>query len=270
MIATTEWRPEYGPGSPAVGVVYGFRMRATGEFRYVGLTTKPVERRIAEHVNAAKRGRRLPLYDWMRKTDAAEYEVVVLEHVTRSREDLGLAEESWITYFRTAGDRLMNLADGGAGSGGVKWTAEQRAAASVRQKGRKGVSLPGPRNPHYGKRHTAEQRQKWSEERKGTNTGERNPNFGKFGADHPSFGRRMSEESKQRLSEMRVGELNPNFGKAASDETRAKMSAARRGKPMPSSVRSAHTRWHTNKGVFSETCRHCIDDAARRAGENES
>jgi hypothetical protein len=66
---------------------------------------------------------------------------------------------------------------------------------------------------------------------------------------------------------MRRGELNPNFGKTASDETRAKMSAVRKGRPMPSSVRSAHTRHHTNKGVFKETCQHCIDD---RRNERDS
>jgi len=96
--------------------------------------------------------------------------------------------------------------------------------------------------------------------RKGTYSGPDNPNFGKFGPEHPSFGHSMSAESRERLSQMRRGELNPNFGRTASEETRAKMSEARKGRPMPSSVRSAHTRHHTNKGVFKETCRHCIDD----------
>jgi len=79
----------------------------------------------------------------------------------------------------------------------------------------------------------------------------------------------MSVESKQRLAEMRRGEGNPNFGKSASDETRAKMSAARKGKPMPSSVRNAHTRHHTNKGVVKDTCRHCIDDRRQASQESE-
>lgn len=96
--------------------------------------------------------------------------------------------------------------------------------------------------------------------RKGTNVGANNPNYGKFGADHPSFGHVMSEEAKAKLSEMRKGSGNPNFGRTASDETRAKMSAVRKGRPMPSSRRSAHTRYHTNKGVYKDTCQHCRDD----------
>ena len=81
----------------------------------------------------------------------------------------------------------------------------------------------------------------------------------------------MTPESRARLSEMRRGENNPNFGKSASDETRAKMSAVRKGRAMPSSIRSAHTRHHTNKGVFKETCLHCIDDQqAAESGDNQS
>ncbi|MEV0674802.1 NUMOD3 domain-containing DNA-binding protein [Mycobacterium sp. NPDC050441] len=74
----------------------------------------------------------------------------------------------------------------------------------------------------------------------------------------------MSEGAKSRISEMRKGAGNPNFGHSASEETRAKMSAARKGRPMPSSRRSAHTRHHTNKGVFKNTCQHCLDDQAAR------
>lgn len=70
----------------------------------------------------------------------------------------------------------------------------------------------------------------------------------------------MSEEARLQLSEMRRGENNPNYGKSASAETRDKMSAVGKGRPMPSSRRSAHTRHHTNMGVFKDTCQHCIDD----------
>ncbi len=134
-------------------------------------------------------------------------------------------------------------------------------AAGDRARGRKKKHVPtGPDHPSWGQRRTDEQRARWSAQRKGMNTGEANPNFGKFGSDHPSYGHTMSDESKALLSEMRQGPNNPNFGKSASAETRAKMSAVRKGRPMPSSVRSAHTRHHTNKGVFKETCRHCIAD----------
>lgn len=260
MIETVQWSPELGQGAPVVGIVYGFRVRSTGEYHYIGLTTKGLQRRVGEHRKAARDGRKTPLYDWLRKTADDAYEVVVLERVVTTREDLGQAEISWISLYRATGDRLLNLSDGGLGPTGVVWTAEQREAASRRSKGRPGVSRPGELNPMWGHAHTDEQKARWAASRKGSNAGEQNPNFGKFGSEHPAYGRVLSAETKERLSEQKQGELNPNFGKTASDETRAKMSAVRKGRPMPSSVRNAHTRHHTNKGVFKETCQHCIDD----------
>ncbi|MFD3703955.1 NUMOD3 domain-containing DNA-binding protein [Nocardia sp. NPDC058658] len=81
----------------------------------------------------------------------------------------------------------------------------------------------------------------------------------------------MSQEQRLRLSEMRTGAGNPNYGRTASAETRAKMSAVRKGRPMPSSRRNAHTRHHTNKAVFKESCAYCIEDQAKQnAPESEA
>jgi len=259
MIETVEWRPEYGPGAPIVGVVYGFRVKATGEYRYVGQTTKRVERRHAEHRRVAKQGRRTPFYDWLRKTPKDAYEVVVLERIGTTREDLGQAEISWITLYRASGDRLLNLSEGGLGPTGVIWTAEQRKAAGDRARGRPtGVHLYGPEHPRWGHRHSEAQKAKWSAMRKGQNSGPDNPNFGKFGSDHPRSGHVMPQESRERLSEMRRGALNPNFGKSPSAETREKRSV------------SLHRYHHVNNGVFKDTCRHCIHDAMNSEREDES
>lgn len=73
--------------------------------------------------------------------------------------------------------------------------------------------------------------------RKGQNAGPENPNYGKSGDSHPSFGHVVPEQARKRLSEQRRGVGNPNYGCQASDETRAKMSATRKGRPMPSSRR---------------------------------
>ncbi|MFE6964317.1 NUMOD3 domain-containing DNA-binding protein [Agromyces sp. NPDC057679] len=270
MIETIQWTPELGEGSPMLGIVYGFRVKATGEYRYVGQTTKSLSRRTGQHLTVARRGRKTPFYDWLRKTPREEFEVVILERICTSREDLGLAEIGWITLYRELGDRLLNLSEGGLGPTGVEWSPERRQATSERNRGRVGVSMPGEANPMWGRTHSEEQKARWSAERKGMNAGELNPNYGKFGSDHPGFGHSMSEESRQQLSEMRRGEGNPNFGRSASAGTRAKMSAARKGRPMPSSVRSAHTRYHTNKGVSKPECRFCVEDAAKNtARESE-
>ncbi|WP_448712174.1 NUMOD3 domain-containing DNA-binding protein [Microbacterium profundi] len=255
--------PGWEERSPIIGVVYAARRFESPEFRYVGITTKTTEVRRRQHLKAARAGTKNPFYDWLRtmQTDEDVY-FQPMELVTGGElEDLGAAEQRWIAELRGNGHRLLNLSEGGLGPRGHVWTVEQRKAAGDRARGRKKKHVPtGPDHPSWGQRRTDEQRARWSAQRKGMNTGEANPNFGKFGSDHPSYGHTMSDKSKALLSEMRQGPNNPNFGKSASAETRAKMSAVRKGRPMPSNVRSAHTRHHTNKGVFKETCRHCIAD----------
>lgn len=241
------------------GLIYGVRLRTEFGYRYVGLTTKTAKVRLRQHFKVAATGRKTPFYDWLRKQDRGNVIAVPLDWAD-GLDELGEAEIAWITLLRQEGHSLLNLAAGGLGPTGVQWTAEMREAARIRSTGRKVPSRFGEENPFYNRGHSAEQRAKWSVERKGTNVGAANPNFGKFGALHPSYGRVMSEESKAKLSAKMKGAGNPNFGRSACAETRAKMSAARKGRPMPSSRRSAHTRHHTNKGVFADTCQHCRDD----------
>ncbi len=251
------------------GLVYGIRLRREVEYRYVGITTKTASRRFHQHFRVAAEGRKTPFYDWLRKQDRSEVIADELDWI-EGLPELGQAEIDWISYLRREGDRLLNLSEGGLGPTGVVWTEEMREAARIRSTGRKIVRESGTGASFYGKNHSLEQRQKWSEDRKGTYAGAENPNFGKFGPEHPSYGREMSEESRAALSEARKGAGNPNFGKKASAETRAKMSAVRKGVPKPSSQRSAHTRHHTNKGVEKADCKYCVEDSAKPSLPSES
>lgn len=252
-----------------VGVIYGIRLVDSDPYRYVGLTTKSAEGRFREHSKQAAAGKKTPFYDWLRKVTVQAAIVDVLEEVRTTMADLGAAEIRWIAEFRALGVPLLNLTDGGLGPQGYVWTDEQRAAAAVRATGRPGPWFGkfGPESASFGLRHSEEQKTAWSAMRTGSITGEKNPNFGKFGADHPSFGRVVSEELRSRLSAQKVGEKNPNFGKSPSAETRSKQSAALKGRPRPSSARSAHTRYHTNKGEVSAFCVHCDDDANLSASQ---
>lgn len=241
-------------------MVYGVRLRAESTYRYVGLTTKSAALRLGQHVKVARSGRKTPFYDWLRKHLDDGIVVDELERVV-DLEELGRAEVRWIEALRREGHPLLNLSEGGLGPTGIEWTTEMREAARIRSTGRKGVSRFAQENPFFGRTHDAAQRAKWSTIRKGRNTGVDNPNYGRFGADHPSFGHVMPAEARERLAEQRRGAGNPNFGRVASEETRAKMSAARKGRPMPSSKRNAHTRYHTNRGVKKATCKYCMEDA---------
>lgn len=251
------------------GLVYGIRLRREVEYRYVGITTKTASRRFHQHLRVAAEGRKTPFYDWLRKHDPADLIADELDWI-EGLPELGQAEIEWISYLRREGDRLLNLAEGGLGPTGVVWTEEQREAARIRSTGRKGLSRPGPENPFYGGKHSLEQREKCARDRKGTNSGLENPNFRKFGPDHPGFGHSMTEEARTALSDARKGAGNPNFGKKASAETRAKMSAVRKGRPMPSSQRNAHTRHHTKKGIEKADCKYCVEDSAKPSLSSES
>lgn len=245
---------------PTGGLIYGVRLQSEAVYRYVGLTTKPVKVRLRQHVKIARSGRKTPFYDWSRKYDGVGVVVDQLQRV-EGLQELGQAEIVWIESLRREGHPLLNLSQGGLGPMGIEWTAEMREAARIRSTGRKCSSRFADANPFYGRTHAAEQRAKWSQLRRGQNVGPENPNYGKFGQDHPSFGHVMSEEAREKLSEQRKGVGNPNYGRRASDETRAKMSAVRKGRPMPSSRRSAHTRHHTNRGIKKDTCKYCIEDS---------
>jgi NUMOD3 motif len=247
------------------GLVYGIRLRREVEYRYVGITTKTASRRFHQHFRVAAEGRKTPFYDWLRKHDSADVIADELDWI-EGLPELGQAEIDWISYLRREGDRLLNLSEGGLGPTGVVWTEAMRDAARIRSTGRKIVRQSGPGASFYGKNHSLEQREKWSRERKGTYSGPENPNFGKFGPDHPGFGHTVSEETRTALSEAKKGAGNPNFGKKFSAETREKMSAAQKGKPN----RGPHTRFHTKQGIEQAGCSFCIEDSAKSSLSSES
>ena len=191
-------------------------------YRYVGLSVQPTVR-FRQHINSSKRGSTLPVHNFIRKYSEDSIELVELEVVLESK--LKRAEKKWIQKLKKDGHNLLNLTDGGEGV--------------------------------FGFRHSNEQKAKWSKDRKGSITGNKNPNYGKFGRDHPAYGRIFSEETIKKLSEQKIGKNNPNYGKTLPNKTKQKMSKAQKGVPKPFSAKSAHTRWHVNKNTISTVCRFC-------------
>lgn len=241
------------------GTIYGMYVSDSKNIRYIGMTTQTIEDRFKGHKKAAKSGRKYPVYDWMRKHSIENIKTIELEYC---EDNLEKREMFWIQYYNSLGLKLLNLTEGGSGPNGHVWSDEQRRKHSETMKeivNRPEVKekIKKNRTIRYGAIHSEEQKEKWSIMRKGTITGDKNPNYGKFGPDHPSYGRKLSEASKKRLSILRAGEGNPNYGKSISEETKLKMSLAQKGIPKPSSVKNAHTRHHTNKNIIKESCQWC-------------
>lgn len=89
------------------------------------------------------------------------------------------------------------------------------------------------------------------------------PEFGynqSLGGESGNFGRRHSEETKQKMSEAQKGEKNHGFGKHLSEETKAKLSKANKGKIISEETRKKMS--ERQKGVrLSEETKKKISEA---------
>jgi hypothetical protein len=68
-----------------------------------------------------------------------------------------------------------------------------------------------------------------------------------------------TDEGRERIRQSMLGNTR-TLGWEPSDETRALWSAQRMGNPNGSVA--AHVRWHVNRGLISEACSHCVEEAA--------
>lgn len=83
--------------------------------RYVGVTTRDIDKRLDAHVREAKRSGGTHKRHWLRQAlDADVVEVELLDTATTSSDALWL-ERLWIAVFRACGVRLVNGCDGGRG-----------------------------------------------------------------------------------------------------------------------------------------------------------
>jgi len=100
--------------------IYGLCSSQDGVIRYIGQTTALVERRIREHVTAARNlANDAPVQRWIRKQLASdlEIEIVTLE----SNAELDVAEIRWIELLKSIDCRCLNINPGGdAGARGIK------------------------------------------------------------------------------------------------------------------------------------------------------
>lgn len=156
--------------------------RDRGHVRYVGLSIDPAAR-LRQHFSDAKRGRNLPVYNWMRKIGRENVSMEV-ETTEPIRYDLLLElEKSTIWAYRELGDHdLLNLTLGGEGVLGMRHSEEMKEGMRRR--------MGGKGNPMYGTSNPA--------------TSERN-HLSKTGKPGHWAGRERSEETKRKLSEANRG-----------------------------------------------------------------
>jgi hypothetical protein len=177
-------------------VIYGIRLTndPTYEYRYVGLTSRGVER-FKEHLEDA-RSIKSPKYEaerskWIRR----HYFAVTFDILSTcdTLDDLDFNERMWITILRERGHRLFNLSSGG-----------QRGEMSSEVKARISESLTGKVKSEESK---LKQSVWWIE-------------HGPRGEAHPNFGRVVSEDTRRKQADAKAGTT-------ASEATKLKMSITR-------------------------------------------
>lgn len=180
-----------------------------GTVRNVGVTKKSENVRLQEHLSEARRGVKNHRCNWLRSLRQPPI-VEVIEWVRP--EDRNEREKYWIALFRDYGHQLVNNTDGGDGVLGCPLTSETRAKMSLAGKGkpkspehraalaaanRRPEARERVRQQFSGKTLSKEMREKISAAKRGN----KNPMFGKSGADSPVFGRKHTPEECARMQE---------------------------------------------------------------------
>jgi group I intron endonuclease len=163
------------------GLIYCLKCPIKNEIRYIGQTTRTIEKRIKEHKykidkrNNKKNNwinylREIELIDNLEIILLGEYDVNILDDM----------ETNWIVYYLNEGCELTNTIIKGGFGGYREWKEEVNRNRSESLKGRKkkkmckesrmkiSMSLRGKPGRNTGNKHSQETKNKISESKKGT------------------------------------------------------------------------------------------------------
>jgi len=116
-----------------VGYIYRITNTVNGKM-YIGCTEVSIERRLEQHLSAAKQGSRLALHCAIRKYGALKFQVTCLEVITGTHADLMAAEVRQIAEHHTVAPRGYNLTTGGEGVDYTVKETKNRLIEGIRQR----------------------------------------------------------------------------------------------------------------------------------------
>lgn len=194
-----------------------FLVSKPDEIRYVGVTKyETVATRLKGHKRAARNGKKLPVYDWIRKHGEDSIDAAVVESFITLQEAY-VAEKKLISELRLTNVPILNLADGGTGgyTGPPSKEARQKMGAASR-----------------GRVWSQESIDKLSAANKGKKPSQASIEASKL----YNFTHKVSEETRKKMSEARKGRIispahreklrNANLGKPFTEERRANLREA--------------------------------------------
>jgi hypothetical protein len=201
--------------------IYGLRI-AGGTIRYVGVTKRPLHRRLAGHLSKARKGERTHKAKWIRAELAREntIEIVLLRCVPLC------SWQFWEQHFIAAYSNLTNGNAGGTGQRDPTETTRNRLRESH-------IGKQWSEDQHRNWRtsvraHPEKMRREWPEEhRRKMSEARMGKGVGKCGTYE------RTDEYRQRSSAAKKGCRGPNLGRTFSDEWRANLAAAQLGKKRP-------------------------------------
>lgn len=165
------------------GIIYLAVNRVNGK-AYVGQTKIKFQSRIGNHISVATtKDSTTPFHRALRKYGPESFDFAVLEeHLAIALDD---RETYWIAHLGSKTPNGYNRTDGGQGATGCEYTPERREAIRQSQLGDRNRM----KNPETVRKHAA------------AISGLNNKFYGKFGAEHPSYGKHhtLSEETKARM-----------------------------------------------------------------------
>lgn len=175
------------------GFIYLITNKANGK-KYIG-KTNDINKRWNFHLYANKKEYQTPLYRSMKKYGIENFELSVIETIdTEDKKELNLVlaplEKKYISQFKTKTPNGYNLTDGGEGLSGMEFSENHKLMISKSLSGRKKsdehrkklsatrklMKIP---SPNLGKTLSNEIKEKISNSKKGQNSGENNPFYGK-------------------------------------------------------------------------------------------
>jgi len=108
--------------------------------------------------------------------------------------------------------------------------------------------IGGKNSSFFGRKHSEETKKLISQSK----LGDKHPLYGKFGHQHPRYGMTHSEESKNKMKEVKMRDKNPMFGKTHSIETIETLRQKNLGEKNPSYGK----KWFNN-GEYSVMVKEC-------------
>jgi group I intron endonuclease len=199
---------------------------------YIGITKHSIEHRIKIHIRTSRNGKKLAIYNAIRKygEDSFEVQVLAMAHP----DDLPRLEISAIREHGTFGINGYNLTAGGEGTLGRSFTvsAETKAKISKAAKGKIGKPISEEtkqklRDANLGKKASEDTKKKMSISLMGKQKGKITSEETKAKISASLTGRKLTEEQKYNLTKSRTGKITGMKGKLHSEETKQKISISR-------------------------------------------